>query len=85
VYFIDANNEYVFGSLDMLKDNDMHKIKDIDAFAKDHPIIWYLGQADSGDIAPFKDSWVKIQTVSYYDALVDKSINRATQYHINAE
>jgi mannosyltransferase len=85
VYFIDANNEYVFGSLDMLKDNDMHKIKDIDAFAKEHPIVWYFGQAESGDIAPFKDSWVKIQTVSYYDSLVDKSINRATQYRINAE
>ena len=85
VYFIDANTQYIYGSLDMLKDNDMHKIKDLDAFAKQHPVIWYLGQADSGDIAPYKDSWKKIQTVVYHDPLTDKEAYRATQYRINGE
>lgn len=85
VYFIDANTQYLYGSLDMLKENDMHKIKDIDAFAKQNPVIWYLGQADSGDIAPYKDTWVKIQTVSYFDPLVNASKYRATQYRISAE
>jgi 4-amino-4-deoxy-L-arabinose transferase-like glycosyltransferase len=85
VYFIDANTQYIYGSLDMLKDNDMHKIKDLDAFAKANPIIWYLGQADSGDIAPYKDSWVKLQTVTYHDSLTGKESYRATQYRINGE
>jgi len=85
VYFIDASVEYIFGSLDMLKDNDLHKIKDIKAFAKENPVIWYIGQADSGDIPPYSDSWVKLQTVSYYDPLTDNSLYRATQYRISGE
>ncbi|MES2630559.1 MAG: glycosyltransferase family 39 protein [Patescibacteria group bacterium] len=85
IYFIDENTKYIYGSLDMLKDNDMHKIKDLDAFSKEHPIIWYLGQADSGDIPPYKDSWVKLQTVKYYDSLTGKESYRATQYLISEE
>ncbi|MFZ1301609.1 MAG: glycosyltransferase family 39 protein [Candidatus Microsaccharimonas sp.] len=85
VYFIDANTEYIYGSLDMLKYNDIHKIKDLDAFAKANPIIWYLGQADSGDIAPYKDSWQKLQTITYLDPLTGKESYRATQYRISAE
>ena len=85
VYFIDANTQYYFGSLDMLKDNDMHKIKDFDAFAKQNPVIWYLGQADSGDIAPYQDFWKKIQTVIYTDPLTNKASYRATEYTVTAE
>ncbi|MDB5162616.1 MAG: rane protein of unknown function [Candidatus Saccharibacteria bacterium] len=85
IYFIDANNEYIYGSLDMLKDNDMHKIKDINAFAKSHPVIWYIGDALSGDIAPYDNSWVKLQTVTYFDPLMNNEPYRATQYRINAE
>jgi len=85
VYFIDANTQYYFGSLDMLKYTDTHKIKDLDAFAQQHPIIWYLGQADSGDVPPYKDSWQKLQTVTYYDTLTGKESYRATQYRISGE
>jgi len=85
IYFIDANNEYIYGSLDMLKDNDLHKIKDIDAFAKANPVVWYLGTGESGDIAPYDDSWDKLQTVAYYDQLTNSSLYRATQYRISGE
>jgi len=85
VYFIDASIQYVFGSLDMLKYNDMHKIKNFDAFAEKNPVIWYLGQGESGDVPPYESSWMKLQTVSYYDQLTDKSIYRATQYQVNGE
>lgn len=85
IYFIDANNEYIYGSLDMLKSSDMHKIKDIDAFAQQYPVVWYLGVKDSGDIPAYKDTWKKQQTVTYYDALINKESTRATQYRINVE
>jgi 4-amino-4-deoxy-L-arabinose transferase-like glycosyltransferase len=85
IYFIDANTEYIYGSLDMLKNNDLNKIKDFDAFAKQHPVIWYFGTAETGDIPPYEITWVKLQTVSYYDSLVDKSVYRATQYRVNGE
>ncbi len=85
IYFIDANTQYIYGSLDMLESRDQHKIKDMDAFAKANPVIWYLGQAESGDIAPYETSWQKIQTVGVYDSLTNKTSYRATQYNINAE
>jgi hypothetical protein len=85
IYFIDANTEYIYGSLDMLKNNDLHKIKDFDAFAKQNPIIWYLGTSETADIEPYETTWTKLQTVSFYDQLIDKSIYRATQYRVSAE
>jgi len=85
VYFIDADTQYIFGSLDMLKLNDINKIKNIDAFAKANPVIWYLGGAESGDIKAYKDTWEKLQTVTYKDSLTGKEAYRATQYRINAE
>lgn len=83
VYFINESTEYVFGSLAMLEDNDRHKIKDFDAFAKEHPIIWYIGQNESGDIAPLRPHWVKLQSADMYDEITGKTIYRATQYRIS--
>lgn len=85
VYFIDANTQYIYGSLDMLKNSDKHKIKDMDTFATHNPVIWYVGVQDSGDVEPYKDTWEKIQTVTYYDSLTGKQPVRATQYRISAE
>ncbi len=41
VYFI-ADDQAVFGSYDMLRFSDDHKIKDLKAFQAAHPVIWYL-------------------------------------------
>lgn len=83
VFFVDETTEYVFGSLDMLKDNDRNKIKDFDAFAKANPVIWYIGQNESGDISPLRDDWKKLQSVGIKDEITGKTIYRATQYVIN--
>jgi mannosyltransferase len=85
VYFIDADTEYIYGSLDMLKNNDMHKINDINQFAADNPVIWYLGQDDNGDVDTDYASWEKIKTVTYTDPLTNKQDYRATEYRISAE
>jgi mannosyltransferase len=85
IYFIDADTEYIYGSLDMLRTNDMHKIKDLDAFAKQHPTIWYLGQDDNGDVDTTHTSWDAIRTVIYTDPLTNKADYRATEYRISAE
>lgn len=81
VYFIDQTaDNYFFGSLAMLKDRDTNKIKDIDAFMKEQPVIWYIGQDENGDIQPYKDSWKRIQSVSVYDNLTNKTIYRASEF-----
>jgi hypothetical protein len=85
VYFIDATTDYIYGSLDMLKDNDDHKIKDMEAFEKEHPMLWYLDSASTDDVAPMQSTWVKIKTVGAYDELTKKTLYKATEYRVNEE
>ncbi len=85
IYFIDENTEYYFGSLDMLKYNDMHKIKDIAAFEKQNPTIWYLDNTSDADVAPNDESWKKLQTIGSYDSITGKTLYKATEYRVNAE
>lgn len=83
VFFVNESTEYVFGSLSMLEDNDRNKIKDFDSFAKANPVIWYIGQNESGDINPLRENWIKLQSVAIKDEITGKTIYRATQYRIN--
>ncbi|HWT40054.1 MAG TPA: glycosyltransferase family 39 protein [Dongiaceae bacterium] len=83
VWFIDANTQYIYGSLNMLKDNDMHKIKDIDAFKKANPVIWYFGNTADADIPPYQSSWQKIQTVGVQDPITGDTLYKATEYRVN--
>lgn len=83
VYFIDENTQYLYGSLDMLKYNDQHKIKDLGAFAKEHPTIWYIGNTSADDVRAYKDSWQKIQTVGAFDPIDNKTQYRGTLYRID--
>jgi len=85
IYFIDENTEYIFGSLKMLADNDQHKIKDLSAFQKEHPTIWYLGTTESEDVAPYDSSWQKLKTVTVKDDITGKTEFRATEYKVSAE
>lgn len=85
VYFIDENTEYFFGSLKMLQDNDRHKIKDLAAFEKEHPIIWYIGSSSDADIAPYSEDWKKIETVGAQDDITGKMFYKATAYKVSEE
>ncbi len=83
VYFIDESTDYYFGSLAMLKDTDSHKIKDLEAFKKQNPVIWYMGQNEFGDIPAYQSSWDALQTVGVYDEITNKTVYRATQFRVN--
>lgn len=85
VYFIDANTSYDFGSLEMLKNSDLHKIKDMDAFETENPVIWYIGANSDEVIAPYSEDWVALQTVSVTDEISGKTLYKATQYQVSAE
>ncbi len=80
VYFIDATTSYEYGSLNMLRDRDFNKIKDIDAFTKEHPVFWYIGGTEDSTIAPHDPSWQPLRTVSTYDEIMKKSIYKATEF-----
>lgn len=83
VYFIDARTNYVFGSLDMLKENDQHKIKDLAVFAKQHPIVWLVGNTDNQQLTSPNPSWKVLQKFSIYDRITGKDPYKAIQYQTN--
>lgn len=85
IYFIDANTQYIYGSLDMLKDRDQFKITDLESFKNEHPVLWYIAFTDTADVAPFETQWNKLQTISYYDTLTSTSRYKATQYNVSGE
>lgn len=82
VYYIEPS-EYPFGSLAMLKNNDDYKIKDIDKFAIDNPIVWYVGYSSDGKLeAPYKN-WEKIQEVVVNDSVSGNPAYKAIQFKIS--
>ena len=82
VYFLEVA-DYKYGSLDMVKYSDAHKIKKISEFAKQNPIIWYVSWIGDGDLkVPYSD-WVKIQEITINDLVSGKPEYKAIQYKIN--
>jgi mannosyltransferase len=83
IYFVDASTSYEFGSLDMLKYSDDHKIKDLSAFTKEHPVVWYIGYSDGPIGAPDK-SWVQIDTTSVTSKIDGKTVYRGAEFAVPA-
>ena len=85
IYFIDEATSYNYGSLDMLKYSNLHKITDLAQFEKDNPLIWYIGNTSTDDVPAYKTSWVEVKTVKPDDPLAGSSAYKATLYRISAE
>lgn len=83
VYFIDASVEYKYGSLQMLKENDFHKIKDLSAFTSEHPVIWYIGYSDGKPLSSPVDSWKELQKFSISNNIDYKDQYKAAQFQTN--
>jgi len=81
IYFVDAQTNYDYGSLNMLQFNDDHKIKDLDAFTKAHPTIWYIGYFE-GDVTPPESSWKQIDTTSVTSTIDGKTVYKGAEYQV---
>jgi uncharacterized membrane protein len=81
IYFIDAQTNYQFGSLDMLKYSDDHKIKDLDAFTKAHPTVWYIGYFE-GEVTPAQSTWKPIDASSVTSRIDGKTVYKGVEYTI---
>lgn len=81
IYFVNAQTQYGFGSLDMLKYDNTHKIMDLDAFVKEHPTVWYIGFFN-GEVSPPDSSWVKINSVAETSSVDGASVYKGAQYSI---
>jgi hypothetical protein len=82
VYFINANTEYRYGSLEMLRLNDIGKIKDLTAFTKEHATVWYAGRPGDRDLTAPAEDWKKLQEVRVSDSYTGKKAYQAIQYQI---
>ncbi len=87
VYFLNQTTEYIYGSLDMLKDHDQFKIKDLDAFTRQHPIIWYFGSVGDGQIEPpsIAHGWRQLDSVSIYDSINNNASYKAVRFATNGQ
>ncbi|MFZ2125308.1 MAG: glycosyltransferase family 39 protein [Candidatus Saccharimonadales bacterium] len=81
VYYIDPI-EYNFGSLEMLKNNDHGKIKEITAFTAEHPTFWYIAFSKSGNVTKPYDNWQVIQEITLDDPINGGPEYKAIEYKI---
>jgi uncharacterized membrane protein len=82
VYFIDSQTQYIYGSLEMLRTNDQHKIKDLTAFTKEHPTVWYIGNS-SQDLVPPVSSWKEVDSVTTKSPINGSTNYRAAEFKTN--
>jgi len=81
IYFIDAEVKYGYGSLDMLKYSDDHKIKDVAAFAKEHPVVWYIGYAE-GPLESPVSNWQEVNETSVTSLIDGKTVYKGIEFAI---
>lgn len=79
IYYIEPS-DYPYGSLLMLKENDDNKIKDLDQFSNDNPVVWYVGYSKEGKLDPPSSDWQKIQEVTVNDSVSGNPAYIAVQY-----
>jgi len=82
IYFIDAEVDYAYGSLDMLHYSDAHKIKDLAAFTKEHPTVWYIGYAEA-ELIPPVTTWKSIDSAAITSYIDGKTVYKGTEYQTN--
>jgi 4-amino-4-deoxy-L-arabinose transferase-like glycosyltransferase len=83
IYYI-VPKSYPYGSLDMLKYNDQHKIKDVAMFTKQNSIVWYIGFiGGGGKLNPPNSNWEPIKDVSINDPINGTPEYEAIQYKIS--
>lgn len=83
IYFINADTQYGFGSLDMLKYSNAHKITDLAAFTKEHPKVWYIGYTSDQTIQPARSNWSLIQSISEHDYINNVDMYKAAEFQIH--
>lgn len=83
VWFVDGKYEY--GSVEMLRTRDYGKIKDTQAFLRDHKTFWYV--ARSGETAPTPpfNNVKQLQTLTQPDPFTGKPAYTAVRYQVTAE
>jgi mannosyltransferase len=79
VYFTEATTKYIYGSLEMLRQNDQFKIKNLQEFSRRHDTVWYIGTLNDEHQKP-DAAWRAEREFILDDPITHKPLYRATQY-----
>lgn len=82
-YFLASSLPAQDGSVTMLRESEMGKINDLDAFTKTHRYIWYLDSNEQGITAPVS-TWKTVKDVGVYDPIMKVTKYRAVLYDTQA-
>ena len=85
VYFIDKYTEYKYGALEMLKQNDIGKIKDLDEFLQKNGSVWYIGRPEGNQLNPPAGDMQRVQSIFINDEITGKPAYEATLFQLNEE
>jgi len=69
IYFLNSSTDYKYGSLNMLRENEQHKIRDLVAFSREHPTIWYIGRPGGNELNSPEAGWKAMKQVTINDAV----------------
>jgi mannosyltransferase len=83
VFFVNEITNYRYGSLTMLQESDMGKIKNLDAFTAVHTSFWVISNLRDSSPNKLRDSWSIDETITVNDDVFKTPLFRAV--HITAK
>lgn len=85
VYFIEKDVEYRYGSLAMLQESEIGKIKDLDGFLQANGTFWYIGRPGDGQLQPPARNLRMLKRIDIPDSITKKPAYQAIQYQVISE
>lgn len=82
IYYVDETTQYKYGSLTALAENEIHKIRDLDAFTSEHQELWVIGNLRDTAPRPLRESWTEQESIVINDDVTKKPLFRATRFSV---
>lgn len=82
IYFVHEITQYKYGSLTMLAENDTFKIRDLDAFGREHPTLWMIANLNEAPPYALRDSWKEQESIVINDDLTRKPLFKAVRFNV---
>jgi uncharacterized membrane protein len=83
VYFIQGNTQYKFGSLTMIKENNYHKITNINKFSSHFKKVWCIDRSGTSELVSPDQSWKLINSFRLDDIITGQPAYEANEYETN--
>lgn len=82
IYYVNETTQYKYGSLTALAENEIHKIRDLDAFDATHKNIWVIGNLKDTAPKPLRSNWRETESIVINDDVTKKPLFKATHFSV---